>query len=395
MRTVAYVSTDPGIPVFGRKGASVHIQAVLRRLVARGHDVHLLTPRPGGSPPPELSAVTVHPLRAVEGADPATREAASRRSDREVWSLLERIDRRAPVGLVYERYALWGRTATEWAAEAGVPSVLEVNAPLPREQAQHRSLVDAEGADEVARTAFAAAGCVVCVSDPVAEWVRSVGAPPSHVHTVPNGVDCRRVRPVPVRTDPSPFTIGFVGTLKPWHGVDSLVRAVALLRDIRSDYRLLVVGDGPERGRLVRLAASLGVADAVEMTGAVDPADIPGMLSRMDVAVAPYPALTDFYFSPLKVYEYLAAGLPTVASDLPELRRILEDGRLGLLTAPGDEAALARAVASLRDDPRGRERLAERGRETALRRHDWDHVVSRILGLVEVSRAPLQASGRP
>jgi glycosyltransferase involved in cell wall biosynthesis len=173
------------------------------------------------------------------------------------------------------------------------------------------------------------------------------------------------------------------------------VRAVALLRDIRSDYRLLVVGDGPERGRLDRLAASLGVADAVEMTGAVDPADIPGVLARMDVAVAPYPALTDFYFSPLKVYEYLAAGLPTVASDLPDLRRLLEDGRLGLLTAPGDEAALARAVASLREDPRRRERLAERGRETAVSRHDWDHVVSRILGLVEVSRAPLQASGRP
>jgi glycosyltransferase involved in cell wall biosynthesis len=372
----------------------VHVQAVLGRLVARGHDVHLLTPRPGGPPPPELASVTVHPLPTVEGSDPAAREAATRLSDREVRSVLDHVHRCGPLGLVYERYALWGRTATAWAGDAGVPTVLEVNAPLPREQAQHRSLVDAEGAEAVARSVFGAAGCIVCVSDPVAGWVRSVGAPADRVHTVPNGVDCDRIRPVPVRRDPSPFTLGFVGTLKPWHGVDTLVRALRLLRGIHPDYRLLVVGDGPERGRLTRLAADLDVADAVELTGAVEPVRIPDLLARMDVAVAPYPALVDFYFSPLKVYEYLAAGLPTVVSDLPELRALLEDGRLGVLTAPGDPDALARAVVGLREDPRRREDLAVRGRATAEDRHDWDHVVSRILGLVEVTRAPIQAPGR-
>ena len=64
---IAYVCTDPGIPVFGRKGASVHAQAVLTELVRAGHEVHLCTPRPGGEPPSDdpLASVTVHPLPAI------------------------------------------------------------------------------------------------------------------------------------------------------------------------------------------------------------------------------------------------------------------------------------------------------------------------------------------
>jgi glycosyltransferase involved in cell wall biosynthesis len=105
------------------------------------------------------------------------------------------------------------------------------------------------------------------------------------------------------------FTAEFVGTLKPWHGLSTLAEAFAILHGRDPTYRLLIVGDGPERGRLLGELRVRGEAlpGAAQFTGAVSHEAIPGLLASMDVAVAPYPALPDYCFSPLKVCEYLAA----------------------------------------------------------------------------------------
>ncbi|MDP9393449.1 MAG: glycosyltransferase family 4 protein, partial [Actinomycetota bacterium] len=335
---VAYVCTDPGIPVFGSKGASVHAQSVLRALVARGAEVDLLTPRPGGLAPEDLRGVRVHELPAVPKGMTADRELAARDSDATVADVLARLHGAGPLDVVYERYSLWGRTSTAWAADAGVPSVLEVNAPLVDEQAAHRELAGRAAAERVAEAALSAATATVCVSDEVAVWARIRSARPERVHVVPNGVDVGRITPSsrPVATaDAGPLTVGFVGTLKPWHGVELLLDALVLLEaEVPGAHRVLLVGDGPQAPLLRERAVGLGLSHLVELTGAVAPADVPALLHRMDIAVAPYPALEPFYFSPLKVYEYLAAGLPVVASRIGQVGAVLDDGRLGVLVEP-------------------------------------------------------------
>lgn len=394
MNRVAYVSTDPGVPVFGRKGASVHVQAVVRELLRRGAEVHLLAARIGGDLPRGLGGVVVHELPKITGTPGPEREASARLSARAAADVLARLHHDAPLDLVLERYSLWSDAAMTWARSAGVPGVLEVNAPLVDEQAEHRVLANRVGAEEIAARAFAAADSVICVSEPVAEWVARRVADAAHVRVVPNGVDTTFIRPhtpvpeergtslegsTPEGEASTPFVVGFVGTLKPWHGVEVLLEAFARLARADGTTRLRLVGDGPQREALEEQALRLGIRDQVDLVGAVAPEGMPAELAAMDVAVAPYPELPDFYFSPLKIYEYLAAGLPVVASDIGPCSAILDDGGLGVLVTPGDPTVLAAVLAGLRSDRRLRTELGQAGRQAAVARHDWSLVVDRIL----------------
>ncbi len=117
------------------------------------------------------------------------------------------------------------------------------------------------------------------------------------------------------------------------------------------------------------------------MTGPVDHVEVARHLQRMDVAVAPYPDSPDAYFSPLKLYEYLAAGLPIVASAVGQAATLLGDGTDALLVPPGDVSALAERLVRLRDDAALRARLGSAARRTAVQRHTWDSAVRRILML--------------
>ncbi|WP_316668639.1 glycosyltransferase family 4 protein [uncultured Propionibacterium sp.] len=368
---IAYVSVDPGVPVFGTKGASVHVQEVVRELRLRGHEVSVYTARRGDEAPADLSALPLEEF-PVAVRDPAGRERAQREASAEIVRRL----RTAPGGvdLVYERYSLFSTVLARLHGAAGVPGVLEVNAPLIDEQRTHRTLVDETGALRALRAQAAAASVTVCVSEPVRRWV-AVRAPDGRSSTVPNGVSVRRFTPRP--EEPGIPVATFVGTLKPWHGVDDLLRAASLAR---APWRLRIIGDGPRRAALERLAARLGLE--VDFRGAVRPADMPAQLAGSAIGVAPYPRTgsgNDQYFSPLKVYEYLAAGLPVVASGVGQLPGIL--GRLGVLVAPSDPAALAGALDALAVDPRRRAELGRAGRALAVERHSWTGVVERIMRL--------------
>ena len=101
----------------------------------------------------------------------------------------------------------------------------------------------------------------------------------------------------------------------------------------------------------------------------------------MTVAVAPYPVQTDFYFSPLKVYEYMAAGLPVVVSHVGQLKFLIKDETNGLLVPPGDSFALATALDRLRRNPLLATRLGQAARKAMMQNHTWDSVTERILHL--------------
>ena len=399
---IAYVCADPGIPVFGTKGASVHVQEVVRVLLEAGHTIDLFCRRTDGEPWPAAAAartegrLTVHELGRIRGTDVADRERRARAADTE---LRAAVAAAGPFDAVYERYSLWSTAGTAHAREHGIPAVLEVNAPLPLEQARHRGLVHVEEAHAVVRQAAADASAVVCVSAPVADWVRgeldAAGTAPADRPAVvveANGVDVTRITPAAAAAD-RPFTVGFVGTLKPWHGTETLLEAHALLRRSVPDARLLLVGDGPQAEALRAQAAALGITDAVEMTGAVAPVDVPAHLHRMDVATAPYPAAGEGYFSPLKVYEYMAAGLPVVASAVGQLPDVVDHSSTGFLVPGSDPTALAGMLCVLASDRWLRERVGAAAREHVTSGHTWRHVVERSLAAAGMRLSVPRGSG--
>lgn len=384
---VAYICADPGVPVFGHKGSSVHVQSVLRALQGQGASVELFAMRRGGEAPPDLAAVPVHRLPRPPKGDLEQRELGLLAANH---ALAEALAAAGPFDMVYERYALWSYSGLEWARASGLPALLEVNAPLIEEQTRHRGLHHLALAAASTGRAFAAASALLAVSAEVAGYLEAHPSAGGRVHLVPNGVDPSRFRRDDRPSLPGPagsFTVGFVGTLKPWHGLDTLADAFALLRARGVPARLLLVGDGPERGATEGRLAALGLAEHVVLTGAVPPAAIPGLLRSMHVAVAPYPPLESFYFSPLKVFEYLAAGLPTVASRIGQIEQLIAHGRSGLLYPPGDVGALADALARLHADPRLAAQLGLAGRALVARSHSWDALAGRILRIAFPERA--------
>jgi glycosyltransferase involved in cell wall biosynthesis len=291
---------------------------------------------------------------------------------------LQRLFTDMKIEAVIERYALEGGAALEVSATLSLPYVLEVNAPLVDEAVRFRGLQDVAMWRRRERSLMARAEHVVAVSSALRDHVIASGAKPSSVMVIPNGVALElfgrgggpRVR-ARLRLG-SGFVIGFAGSLKPWHGVRLLLEALRLLP---RDVRLMIVGEGPEREALGRLAAEPGLSGRVVFTEAIPHDKVPAYLDAMNVGVAPFEAMEGFYFSPLKVAEYMAAGLPVVASrqgDLP----ITLDGA-GILFEPGDGSALAGALLSLASDSDLRLRLGEAARIRAASM-SWTSVAARL-----------------
>ena len=373
---VAYICADPGVPVFGTKGSSVHVQEIVRSWRRAGAEVRVYCTRLGTDRPADLSDLPVVEIRPVPASGAGREEAV-----REAAAALAHAAVRDGCDLIYERYSLFSAALAMVAEALRIPAVLEVNAPLIEEQRQYRELHNAGLAERMLCKNAAAATVVACVSDPVVRWVgRKV--PGARTLLAPNGVNTERITPRrPGPHHPNHLTVAFVGTLKPWHGVGYLLEAVALANAgaARRTWSARIIGDGPCRLDLERQAAELGVG--AEFTGAVSPAAVPRLLHGCDAAAAPYPHPApgrDDYFSPLKVYEYMAASLPVIASEVGQIPSILRHGHTGLLVPPANPAAIAAALVRLESSQDLRVRLGAQARAAAVGLYSWDSVLAAI-----------------
>ncbi len=385
---VAYVCADAGVPVFGVKGCSIHVQEILRAFRKRGDKLTLFATRMGGRQPDDLDLANLD-FPIPNGLTLIERErsqvVAAERIARTVATAA------SPFDLLYERYSLWSSASMRVAHERRIHSILEVNSPLIEEQRTHREIADLSLAEHIRNEAFSYAGTIITVSKEVADYVRThlSVSDAGKVHVVPNGVDVERFTPHRFSPNASrEFTIGFLGTLKPWHGLESLLFAFELVNNKYPKARLRIIGDGPLRGELEEriLDHCPQLKAQIDWIGAVNPMEVPSELAKLDVAVAPYLESDAFYFSPLKVYEYMAAGRAVVASQIGQLSTLLQHDINGCLYPPGDFQRLAALLIELAGDPDRRLRLGKAARKCVEASHSWDSTLASILSYVRLDQ---------
>lgn len=270
----------------------------------------------------------------------------------------------------------------------GRPVVYEVHEIFSTRPRDNRSLEPdgvrgvAERTRALERTVFGRSDLLLPLTRCCANLLESeYGVARSRLAVVPDGTT-PAFGPLPPR-EPTRRGVVYAGQLYPWKGVDVLLRAMARL----SDVRLAVFGGlvsaheaDPNLAACRSLVQRLGIAERVTFTGPVPHAAIRERLAGAAAAVVPLPdrLMSRYFTSPLKVFEYMAAGAPIVASDLPALREILRDGGNAVLVPPEDPAALARGIERLIRDPVLAERLRRRAFEEVAD-YTWDRRAARII----------------
>jgi glycosyltransferase involved in cell wall biosynthesis len=172
-----------------------------------------------------------------------------------------------------------------------------------------------------------------------------------------------------------------VGGFYPWHDLSLLLESFALILQLRTDARLVLVGDGQTRSSVEDMVTKAGMQHAVIMTGAIAHSQVPEVLSIADVAVvpsAPVPASLGGTGTPLKLFEYMAAGKAIVATAHVEATEVIRDGYNGLLVDAGDVNKFAEATLKLINDPQERVRLGRNAREQAVNQYSWEHYTRKL-----------------
>ncbi len=377
---ILYVAA--GIPVPGSVGGSTHVIEVCRGLAALGHELlAVVGPKQGDAQVFDPQA----PIRLVQLPQ---RPELALTTLPTVW----RLAREFRPAVVMERYYNLAGAGLLYARRHGLPSLLEVNAPLYDPPGSRKDRLDRVSGRLLRRWARWQARAADRIVTPLATTAGGLARPGTIVE-LPWGAntdlfDPARLTPAEVVATraslglPPPDeaeVVAFSGSFRPWHGIETLLAAARLLLPQRPRLRVLLIGDGPERAALevtVRAWGDLG--RRVIFTGRLPYNAVPRHLAIADIGVAPFEPARHaalrhfgFYWSPLKIFEYGAMGLPTVCPAIPPLDAIVREGREGWLYRVGDANSLAVTLAGLLDDAPARRAMSAQARERVVQEFSW------------------------
>ena len=209
---------------------------------------------------------------------------------------------------------------------------------------------------------------VVFNSTHVVEYGRQQeGVREDQVVVIPNGVEDLRGRRAGLRdryrqelgVSPATAILGSVGRLYPQKNLSLLLRALAML-PVSRPWKVLLIGEGPQRPKLLRLARKLGLSDRIIWLGSRS--DVEGWLAAMDIFIH----TADFEGMPNAVMEAMSMGLPVIASAVDGTRELISDGVSGYLVAPGDADSFAKRIVQIIDNPDLAHRLGEQAHHDIL-----------------------------
>lgn len=352
------------IPSLDRSGAEKQLALLSQGLPRDEFEVHICALTRGGPLEADLRAagVPVTILGKRWKVDPTA-----------YWRLQRLIQQLRPELVQTWLFAAnsYGRAAALW---AGVPHIVASERCVDRWKVWHELAIDRWLAQRSAR--------IIVNSSGVQQFYVEQGIAAEKFVVIPNAVAPTTVAPMPraallaeLNLPPESRLIGAVGRLWPQKRVKDLIWAADLLKVIRNDVHLVVIGDGPERERLLRYRQRVHIEDHVHFVGHRD--DVPRWLPNFDLLwlASGYEGL------PNVVLEAMAAGIPVVATDIPGNRDLVIPGKTGYLVPVGDRAGLAQHANLLLNDATLRAALGGAGKARALSEFTVEKMVSRFAEL--------------
>lgn len=371
-----YVATDQQIP--GSTGGSVHVMEVARGLARRGHEVHVVA-RPGREERSQTDTdFQLHPARTL-----LPHRVFRWTAQKMIGRLIDRLG----IEIVLERYYNFAGEGVRAAHRRGLPTVLEVNSPIVDHPGSLKAWLDRFvlfGLTRKLREGQCRQAAALVTPLPA---IIPPAIPKEKVYPIHWGANVERFRPGLTPRGPAaalPIPTGarvvvFSSSFRPWHGAELLARAAAevLSRAQGDNAFFLFLGSGPELPELRRLVDRLGIGSRAHLTGAVPYEHMPFYLARSHIGVAPYQPSRHgqlqlgFYWSPLKIFEYMASELPVVTLDVEPLNHIIRPGREGLLVTEDDVEGLANAITELVASPEQASAMGKSGRERIVSHYSW------------------------
>lgn len=269
-----------------------------------------------------------------------------------------------------------------------IPIVAEINSPLALEARQFiKQYYFFPYLIEIfEKIILRLSNAVFTVSNEAKQELLKYNIPSTKIKVIPNGVDIEKFKPSTTKAYILNFTesdnkiiIGYSGCFAPWHRITDLEFLIDSLTKKYTNLYFLFLGDGYSKAAFEeKTKKNEMLKNRVYFVGKVKHEFMPSFLAWMDIVIAPYPNLKNFYWSPLKIFEYMAAGKALVATRIGQIATLIQDGKNGLLYSPENQHELIDKIEMLIQSRSLRQTLGKEARKTIEKNFTWQHNAVRV-----------------
>jgi len=376
---IACLCTDPGVPVLGFKGCSVHFREMCSALASLGAEVSLYAMSKGeGNPYPyDVTEVKFFKKKWLG-------------KDRRLMlsNLLfyrtckKQFETRKP-HFIYARYHIYGWAGVKLAREFSIPIIMHVDDL--RVEIEKDRLHFPKIAKTFETAILKRVDAICCPSKILKSLILRTGVGDQKILVTPNGINLEQFNNNPDGREirkrfglEGKFIIGYVGALKKFWGIYTILESAREVLIQRKDIHFLLVGQGKALPEIESFIKNKGLGDKFTLTGAVAHLDVPKYISAMDIGLAPYERLEPFYGSPMKIFEYMAMSKPVITTPQGQIKDLIRNGENGMLMEPDDSGGLARSILELGGNKDMMKNMGLKARAT-VESYTWETNARKIL----------------